>query len=393
MDQLLTVLIQTSPIPSHPSTALLEALFRSFQKADGLLESKIVILCDGCEEARAGEKENNKHGKASSKTASSYCQHLELLEKAVGTQQPPFVPQVNGSITIVQLKERHGSARAIEAAFSSITTPLCMVCQHDNFFVKEVPFRTCVQRMHQTPGLGIGLKCLHFLSTATMDYKTKVQKRYNIEIEELSVEWLDTKNNSTWNGDAKLVPLIFWYGRSHLSYTEHYRSTILNRPLQQGDHLEELLGVAELEDIKSRGMKEAFPDYGTYVLDQGCGEVIYHLSGRRVRAATEEQSTSTQQQSASGGDTTGSTSLNSNSICPSSTPIDGSWTTARSCRAIVPGLEIVSPEAQSANNKKPKGKFKQKCFHCGQKGHSKAFCPLLDNSEDGSTQTETIDLS
>mmetsp|Transcript_5346 Transcript_5346/g.11771 ORF Transcript_5346/g.11771 Transcript_5346/m.11771 type:complete len:85 (+) Transcript_5346:27-281(+) len=49
MHELLTVLIQTSPIPSHPSTALLEALFRSFEKADGLLESRIIILADGCE--------------------------------------------------------------------------------------------------------------------------------------------------------------------------------------------------------------------------------------------------------------------------------------------------------------------------------------------------------
>ena len=113
MDQLLTVLIQTSPIPSHPSTALLEALFRSFQRADGLLESTVLIVCDGCEEATAGEKENNKHGKASRSTVERYRQHLQLLESAVTSRQPPFLPQGNGSIQVLQLQGRHGSAQAI----------------------------------------------------------------------------------------------------------------------------------------------------------------------------------------------------------------------------------------------------------------------------------------
>ena len=89
MEEILTVLIQTSPIPSHPSLALLEALFKSFQKADGLLESNIVILCDGCEEIikgqqqnngdsdRKNEKENHKHGKASQETAKRYRQQQQ----------------------------------------------------------------------------------------------------------------------------------------------------------------------------------------------------------------------------------------------------------------------------------------------------------------------------
>jgi hypothetical protein len=77
MDQLLKTIVQTSPIPSHPSTALLEALFRSFQHVDGLLESRIVIVCDGCEEALPVEKENNTHGKASSETTQNYRLHLK----------------------------------------------------------------------------------------------------------------------------------------------------------------------------------------------------------------------------------------------------------------------------------------------------------------------------
>lgn len=432
MDQLLTVIIQTSPIPSHPSTALLEALFRSFQKADGLLESRIIIVCDGCEEinmspstegsstscADGGEKENIKHGKASSATASRYREHMKLLRLAVEVEQrPPFVPHANGSVELLELSERHGSARGIQAVFSgaaftndsnntenvggNVKTPLVMICQHDNFFVQDVPLRACVQAMMDqrqkqncSRGLGfksLGVKCLHFMSTATMNYKLKVKKRYGVDIEEHPVEFI-TRNgdDASISGDTtfKLVPLIFWYGRTHLSYTDHYNNNILDRPLKTGDHLEELLGVVELEDIRQRGMKEAHSEWGTFVLDQGCGEVIYHLSGRRARAAAPPTDSSQQQQR----DTNQRLEQQSQSPTTSSaltgepTNDHGSFTTARSCRAIVPGLEIVS-EVQGS---KPQGKkFKQKCFHCGLKGHSYKWCPKIEKMPNA----ETIDLS
>ena len=449
MDQLLTVMIQTSPIPSHPSTALLEALFRSFQKADGLLESRIVIVCDGCEEiiiappttngvvVVVGEKENNKHGKASLETAARYREHLTLLREAVMVlQRPPFVPRANGSIELLELSERHGSARGIQAVFSGtastrtdsddinkpfvVETPLVMICQHDNFFVQDVPLRACVHAMmdqqkkiikqHEsgsspTGVLGnMGVKCLHFMSTATMNYKAKVKKRYGVDIREHVVQ---LNNSSSIKGAPpideettkyKLVPLIFWYGRTHLSYTDHYTSKILNRPLKIGDHLEELLGVVELEDIRRRGMEEAHKDWGTFVLDQGCGEVIYHLSGRRARAATGIEASRQQQQQQAGDNHKQQAQINSEGISVFPTTFNeqpeeeppshsaGSFTTARSCRAIVPGLEIVS-EVRSS---KPQGKkFKQKCFHCGLKGHSYKFCPSMEDKPN----TETIDLS
>ena len=169
MHDKLTVLIQTSPIPSHPSTALLEALFRSFRKADGLLEARIVILADGCEElpspeadaeqtsSSGKEVENFKHGKASSSSIESYHEHLLRLRKLVQNQTPPFRPEGAGTIELLELETRHGSAPAIRAAMERVvTTPLVMVCQHDNFFVHEAPVRDVVHAMLETNGLGVG---------------------------------------------------------------------------------------------------------------------------------------------------------------------------------------------------------------------------------------------
>ena len=102
-----------------------------------------MVLADGCEELASpfdenetkngsnrpkNATENIKHGKCYSKTAENYRSHLRRLEKAVREQSPPFRPNDGGSIELIQLETRHGSAPAIKAAMSRfISTPLVMI--------------------------------------------------------------------------------------------------------------------------------------------------------------------------------------------------------------------------------------------------------------------------
>jgi len=401
MMESLTVLIQTSPIPSNPSLALIEALFRSFERADGLLESRIVILADGCEElpstndvgdvnSKSNDTENIKHGKCSSETAKNYRIHLKRLRQAIRDQTPPFVPVSGGSIELIELETRHGSAPAIETAMLKIvSTPLVMICQHDNFFINDAPVRDVVHAMQEERGLGIGANCIHFLSIATLDYKNKVKRRYQVDLgEPLTVKGLK----------FPLIPLIFWYGRSHITYSNYVRSHCLNRHLAKGSHLEELLGEAQLHDILSRNMA-AHKEHGTYVLDQG-KEILYHVSGRRARQTITNNCPTLKRTSVQDHQVNleGSTA----NIIHSKTQrtLEGSFTTARSCRAIVPGLTFPSKQEENkvtnevtSAHRKP---FKQRCFHCGEKGHSKKFCPEKEESllHDLSASTvEIIDLS
>lgn len=393
--------LQTSPIPSHPSTALLEALFRSFEKADGLLESRIIILADGCEELILSSTEdgqdnrpkdsveNIKHGKCYSKTAENYRKHLRLLEKAVRDQAPPFRPRDGGSIELVQLEKRYGSAPAIEAAMSRfVSTPLVMICQHDNFFVNEAPLREVVHALLKEPrGLGIGANCIHFLSTATLNYREKIKRRYKLELgDPLSVKGLNDP----------LVPLVFWYGRSHVTYSDYVRSYCLNREIAKGSHLEELLGEKQLHHILKNGM-ESHKAFGTYVLDQG-KEILYHMSGRRVRAADDTDAENNNSPSAIENLKTNSNFVDStNPLHTSQQPLQGSYTTARETRAKVPGLAFMCEEGEEKdrkNRKHPESKkpFKQRCFHCGEKGHSKKFCPVRLASLQSQPPSEVIEL-
>ncbi len=379
-------------------------MFRSFEKADGLLESRIIILADGCEElilppSQDGEDngdkrskdsiENIKHGKCYSKTAQNYRNHLKLLEKAVQDQSPPFRPLDGGSIELVQLEKRYGSAPAIEAAMSRfVSTPLVMVCQHDNFFVNEAPLREVVHALLDEPrGLGIGANCIHFLSTATLNYREKIKRRYKLDLgDPLVVKSLNDP----------LVPLVFWYGRSHITYSDYVRSYCLNREIAKGSHLEELLGEKQLHHILKNGI-ESHKEFGTYVLDQG-KEVLYHMSGRRVRAADDsdeqtKQSASTTENSAKISDFVPLP----NTLNTPQQPLEGSYTTARETRAKVPGLAFMCDEEEekdrkNRNHPRSKKPFKQRCFHCGEKGHSKKFCPVRLASLQSEPASEVIEL-
>jgi hypothetical protein len=120
-------------------------------------------------------------------------------------------------------------------------------------------------------GLGNWTPMFAFHGNCHVGLQELSSKRYNLIIEEHVVDGIS----------GKLIPLLFWYGRTHVAYTEYYTHKILTRELKTGDHLEELLGVAQLEDIKQKGM-EAHAEYGNFVLDEGNGEVIYHLTGLRA---------------------------------------------------------------------------------------------------------------
>ena len=400
MRELLTVVIQTSPIPSHPSTALLEALLKSFHKyADGLMEARVIILADGCASVEQdGDLENHKHGKVSSRSATNYQEHLkQLRSKIYETKEYPFhASKEGGTLELVELPYRHGSARGVRAAFfelerkcqvSSINTPFVMIGQHDNFFVREAPVRTIVQAWHRTAGLGVGANCVHFPSTSTLHYLDKIQKRYGLTMEAKSSTAPELKEMS-------LVPLVFWYGRTHISTAEYFRKVIFQTKcpnLSPKDHLEELLGPTQLADILERGT-HAHAEYGTYVIqpnqkDQNGivkeeKEVLYHLSGRRARATNEQEDNTSPALTRITTESQTSSTLKA--------VYGNSFTHARSCKAIVPGLTIVGNDS-SDKPKNQQKKFKQKCFHCGQKGHSFKFCP--ENQGEHTIASETMHLA
>jgi hypothetical protein len=107
-------------------------------------------------------------------------------------------------------------------------------------------------------------------------------------------------------------------------------------------------------------------------------EVLYHLSGRRAKQATDDKQATLTVREIGQENTIAQHRSIQKSQGQGFQPLDNSFTTARSCRAVVPGLVLTITDEKPVPSSK---KFKQKCFRCGMKGHSKKFCPLKDPQE------------
>jgi hypothetical protein len=148
--------------------------------------------------------------------------------------------------------------------------------------------------------------------------------------------------------------------------------------------------------------------YGNYVffeasqengiLDDNQHEVLYHLSGRKVRAGTFCQS-DVAHLSSSMAKPVDRNCLQKRSF----NPHVGSFTTARRAMAVVPGLKVIgaspplgnpSSTHYENNTQSLQGRFKQRCFHCGVKGHSFKFCPAFAEAETfKKPELEVLDLA
>ena len=253
--------------------------------------------------------------------------------------------------------------------------------QHDNFFIRDVDYLKQLIQFMEKETTKTWLQCVHFPSTATLNYVQKVKRRYKFDLQKYCKKL--PQDTSQLRGE--FIPLVFWYGRTHLARTSYYTgqsstpttSTVRvlgEFTLKAKDHLEELWGTKQLRDIMelkkssqcSDGgvddFEEVHSKYGNYVFfdslvegEHEQHEVLYHLSGRKV-VASDESSSNTHPSTSLEKHTTGQSTFN---------PQGKSFTTARRCMAVVPGLKIVTKQA---NDGTPKSRFRQNCFHCGEKG-------------------------
>jgi len=160
LEDVLTVIVTTSPIKSNPSTELLEMTFKSFPNAgdDFAYKCRKVIVCDGCRVVDA-ESDNKKkvtrrhsnvkqalrNGIATSTQADRYKEFKENL-KTLCENAPPESPFWNTSVE--ELQERHGYGFALRHALRHcVTTPYVCVIQHDRTFMRPTPLRDTVHAM------------------------------------------------------------------------------------------------------------------------------------------------------------------------------------------------------------------------------------------------------
>ena len=405
-----TVIVTTSAVPSHPSTALLDATLASLSLCTGAIERcHLIITCDGYQLSDA-ETSQYKWGRLTRQAAEAY-------EAFVGSVRDRAARGEMGArrVTVLALPSHCGFGRAVKAALTHVTTELVLVLQHDWLFVAPGFDAAAASAAVLGP---LRLPYVAAMSQATVDYPERARRRYGLEIAPATVFASDDTvdgggdgcggcgggggGSGGGGGDSvgsvggrgggggaprRFWPLLLLQDKPHLASAAYLRDFVYGQehcpPV--GGFPEDGLGQVQLADIRANGMV-AHARYRTFVLDQGSA-VTYHISGRKMRAAPP---------CAAGG---GASGAKATPDAPDAAPAaaDGAFLVActvlgeaapppegADCgahpagfvrgaawgSAVVAGLDRV--RAPAAAGTRP---FRGRCFACGQKGHSKDHCP------------------
>lgn len=173
LSELLTIVVTTSPIRSHPSTEMLEQTFDTFQFAgdEFAYECPKVIVCDGCrvldEDNNDGEekkdetnppkitrkyaniKQTLRNGIATAGQADNYKEFKAGLRKLCDEANKPSEKKSPfRNARVVELEERHGYGFALRHALCHcVDTPYVCVIQHDRTFLRPTPIKEVVAAM------------------------------------------------------------------------------------------------------------------------------------------------------------------------------------------------------------------------------------------------------
>lgn len=266
----MSVLVTTSPVPSNPSTMMLQAVLSSFSRVEGLTACPLVIVCDGFRQASG--KSTWKAGQITEDAAERYEGFLQNLEGLLNTGV--LAP---GSRLVV-LNGHNGQALALQAGLAQVETPFVCVHQHDLEFMFDFGLQRVLDVLEDGSN---DVKYVGMPLLVNLHYEACAWQHHGVRVQEMEC------------GGLRLVPTVFWYDSTHITSVEQYRTLVFGpqETYKPGNFVEETFGVRQRQDIMGNGMA-AHGRYGTYHClshsrDGSRRPLICHLNG--VRFLTPEQ--------------------------------------------------------------------------------------------------------
>ena len=241
--QLLTVIITTSPISTHPSTAMLEEVVGSFALVPGLRSCPTVVVFDGY---KVKDQPRYRSGHVTADGAERYREYVRRVLR-LGLGAPLVLAERMGFGFALRagLREVRARARAVLARSSTpsrgsrlslslsplarkVRTPFVLVVQHDRNFVRRVDARAIVAAMcrHrawlQYAGLPTGVSGMKLRPSRSGTRACRRARRSTARAAVLSRYALRLEHVATDEG-LRLMPLVQWYDSTHVCATAHYR--------------------------------------------------------------------------------------------------------------------------------------------------------------------------
>ena len=263
-----TVLLNTSPCASCPSTRLLEEVVASLLVHSPCLAGcSLLLLADGCK--LHASKYAWKSGQVTQDKADVYARYLARVQHLCTAPGSAL----HGA-QLVALQEHHGCAHALRRGLARTATRYVLSIQHDRPLCADVDLGRLVAALDADPACNM----LLLPTLATLEYAGKASSR--------SLPG-DLFAPVLVGGAVTCTPLAAFLDSTHLGRAQWYRDTVFgnNRlvPLCRGCFLEDSFGQAQLallRDAARAGIgRETLLRTGCYVVADIPAAVVCHLDG------------------------------------------------------------------------------------------------------------------
>lgn len=309
LDHLVTVVIVTSPVLSHPSLALLERTLSSYAHVPSLHACNFIIVADGFRVAPGDGAGNILTGPAPACGAAQAPRRRlppgprrRRLRGALwrdegapgGARRGRRGPLAARRRAVCQLRgPRDGGEGRLrvraESGVEEVTTKNVIVNQHDRTWMRFCDVARVVQAMERSVEDGIEgslrvaadgtehvVKVVSFLTRSTLNYTKRTLGRQMWCGYEEGIGSLTRRPpclvDDCGGTVAALFPLLQFYDSTHVALADYYRGFIFAREthlVARGGFVEDKVSNRMMESIKKRGLAGGQRRYGVYLYDDG----------------------------------------------------------------------------------------------------------------------------
>ena len=170
-EDLITVVITSSPVRSNPSTRMLRECLASLDRNGGLSRCRKLIMCDGFKVRRRSQR---KLGVVTDDESMLYRDYVLQIARLC-REHDDF-----RRTRVVRLARRQGSAFAIREALSQARTPFVLIVPHDCVIARPVRLEAVAGAMQAHP------ERIHYaklLGPSTTKYADAVLSQYGVRLQ------------------------------------------------------------------------------------------------------------------------------------------------------------------------------------------------------------------
>lgn len=278
----LTILITTSPLPMNPSLGLLEFVLRSMSRVPGLMETKKVIVCDGCKvRTRFGGGASESLWRAGQVTKEALVKYEEYIEALRERVEHAPADDCFHNTEVLVLDERQGFGFAVKEGLKAVQTRFTMVVQHDRNFkdaeMPDIPGLLDVMREH-----GDSVKCVCLACAPLLDYVHRMKSRFQADVSPMTCRLK--------NGD-RLVPMLQWLDSTHVADTEWYRSFVFDparKLVKKGGFIEDKFGQEQVKQLRDKGFPEGWAPFKNWLYCEKFGTATGYVEHLDARGLTQD---------------------------------------------------------------------------------------------------------